>query len=70
MSSTIWSFDWADRVRIIYKRRVKIEEQLTEMLDHRFGQRQALALARYLDGDCEPIMLKIRYESVSLSIIC
>ena len=35
--STVWSFDWADRVRIIYKRRVKIEQHLTEMLDLRLA---------------------------------
>lgn len=66
MSSTIWSFDWTARICIIWKKCVKIEEQLTEMLDHRFGQRQVLAQARYLAEDCEPIMLKIRYGSVSL----
>ncbi|OJJ35854.1 hypothetical protein ASPWEDRAFT_112000, partial [Aspergillus wentii DTO 134E9] len=55
------SFDFAGRGRIIKGRPIMSEKQLTEFVDHRFAQRQALTLARYEDtGD--PIMLKIRYD--------
>lgn len=57
----IWDFEFTDRLRKINQRGVKIEEQLTEFLNIRFGQRHVLTLARYLDTN-EDIMLKIRYE--------
>jgi hypothetical protein len=59
----IWSFDFTGRKRTIKGRDIEIEQQLTEVLDDRMGQRQVLTLARYLDTN-EPIMLKIRYEYV------
>ncbi|GFF95207.1 hypothetical protein IFM53868_07905 [Aspergillus udagawae] len=56
-----WRFDLTNRVRIILGRPILIEEQLTELPDPRYSERQVLTLARYTDTD-EPVMLKIRYE--------
>ncbi|RHZ65507.1 uncharacterized protein CDV56_107707 [Aspergillus thermomutatus] len=56
-----WRFDLTNRVRIIWGRPIRIEEQLTEVPDPRYAEIQVLTLARYEDTN-EPIMLKIRYE--------
>lgn len=56
-----WAFDFTGRIRKINKRPVKIEKQLKEIEDPRYSQRHVMALAQYLGGDQEPIMLKIRY---------
>ncbi|RHZ62615.1 hypothetical protein CDV55_104452 [Aspergillus turcosus] len=58
---TDWKFDLTGRVRTILGRPIRIEEQLSELDDERYSERQVLTLARYMDTD-EPIMLKIRYE--------
>jgi hypothetical protein len=52
---------WSHRVRKIRKRTIKIEKQLTEVLNHENGERHVLTLARYMDTD-EPIMWKVRYQ--------
>ncbi|KAI9925068.1 hypothetical protein MW887_006476 [Aspergillus wentii] len=62
----IWDFESTIGLRKINQRSVKIEEQLIESLNIRFGQRHVLTLARYLDTN-EDIMLKIRYDVNSKS---
>lgn len=57
-----WAFNFTGRTRKIEKRPIKIEKQLTEIDDPEYSQRHVMALAQYLDGEQEPIMLKIRYE--------
>lgn len=56
-----WAFDFTGRCGEIDDRPVLIEEQLTEITDHKFGQRHVLTLARYMDDEQE-IMVKIRHE--------
>ena len=57
-----FAFNFTGRIRKIDKRPIKIEKQLTEIHDPRYSQRHVMALGQYLDGNQEPIMLKIRYE--------
>ena len=57
-----WAFNFTGRTRKIEKRPIKIKKQLTEIDDPEYSQRHVMALAQYLDGEQEPIMLKIRYE--------
>lgn len=56
-----WKFDLTGRVRTIHGRPIRIQEQLTELSDPRYSERQVLTLARYMDTN-QPIMLKIHYE--------
>ena len=57
-----FAFNFTGRIRKIDKRPIKIEKQLTEIHAPRYSQRHVMALGQYLDGNQEPIMLKIRYE--------
>ncbi|PYI05176.1 hypothetical protein BO78DRAFT_346135 [Aspergillus sclerotiicarbonarius CBS 121057] len=57
----MWAFSLEGRVFDIDGRKLKIEEQLSEVLDPRFGQRHVLAKTRNIDNK-RPSLLKIRYQ--------
>ncbi|RAK97939.1 uncharacterized protein BO80DRAFT_179776 [Aspergillus ibericus CBS 121593] len=57
----MWAFSLEGRVFDIEGRKLKIEEQLSEVLDRRMGQRHVLAKARNIENKL-PSLLKIRYQ--------
>lgn len=56
-----WYFDFTGRRRVILDKLYCFEEQLSEVTDPRYAQRQVLTLAR-CEEDGTPVMIKIRYE--------
>ncbi|RAL03492.1 uncharacterized protein BO80DRAFT_488488 [Aspergillus ibericus CBS 121593] len=57
----MWAYSLEGRVFDFDGRKLKIEEQLSEVLDMRMGQRHVLAKARNIDNQ-KPSLLKIRYQ--------
>ena len=59
--SAIWNYDWTGKSLLITQRRVKIDEQLSEVLDDRLGLRHVLTRAHDTNtGEC--LILTIQYE--------
>ncbi|OJJ82592.1 uncharacterized protein ASPGLDRAFT_36724 [Aspergillus glaucus CBS 516.65] len=59
--SAIWNYDWTGKSLLITQRRVKIDEQLSEVLDDRLGLRHILTRAHDTNTG-ERLMLTIQYE--------
>ncbi|ODM19552.1 hypothetical protein SI65_04536 [Aspergillus cristatus] len=56
-----WAFDLSNKQGLIDDQPIRIEKQLTEVADLKYGQRHVLALAHNMDTGDE-IILKIRYD--------
>lgn len=65
-----WKYSWEGHIFMLNESKVLVEKQLTEIEDGRMAQRHVLALARYKKNENDewdiPIMLRIRYEYVSI----
>lgn len=57
----IWDFDWTGVSLVIMDKRVKIEEQPTEVFDERMGLQLVLTHAHNIETG-EHLFSKIRYE--------
>lgn len=59
--SAIWNYDWTGKSLLITQRRVKIDEQLSEVLDDQLGLRHVLTRAHDTNTG-ERLILTIQYE--------
>lgn len=57
----IWNYDWTGKSLLITQRRVKIDEQLSEVLDDQLGLRHVLTRAHDTNTG-ERLMLTIQYD--------
>lgn len=57
----MWQFNLEGRIMNIDGKKLKIEEQLTEVLDQQLGQRSVLAKARNIENNITSL-LRMRYE--------